>query len=71
MAHLVEQVGAGPSAVGTSFASPRAAADAAQSLADPAKRPLCPEGDKLLEQTYGSSALSNWNNRYGLTSPDK
>ena len=68
MAHLVEQVGADPSATGISLASQRAAAE---SPADPAKPPHCTEGDKLLEQTYGSSALSNWNNRYGLTWRDK
>lgn len=70
MAHLVEQIGSGAAAAGTSFASPRAAADAARSLADPAVRPNCTEGDKLLEETYGPKAISAWNKRYGLTCRD-
>jgi hypothetical protein len=63
MAHRVDTLGAGPSSPGTSFASPRAAADAAQSLADPAKRGNCNEVDDLLVETYGP--LMAWNRRYG------
>lgn len=70
MAHLVESVGYGTAAEGTSFASPRAAADATRSLADPKVCARCTESDKLIEETYGSAAISRWNPRYGLTCRD-
>ena len=64
MAHLVEHLGTGPATPGTSFASPRAAADAAQPLADPTRCTSCTEVDKLLQTTYGT--LTAWDPRYGL-----
>lgn len=64
MAHLVENLGTGPASPGTSFASPRAAGDASQPLADPARRSKCTEVDKLLVETYGP--LTAWDPRYGM-----
>jgi hypothetical protein len=64
MAHLVEHLGTGPATPGTSLASPRAAADAAQPLADPTRRTSCTEADKLLQITYGT--ITAWDPRYGL-----
>jgi hypothetical protein len=64
MAHLVEPLGSGSASPGTSFASPRAAADAAQPIADPNRRSNCTEVEKLLAETYGT--LTAWDSRYGL-----
>jgi hypothetical protein len=50
---------------GTSYASPRACADATATLADPIKQPKCIDAESLLSQTYGLSTLSQWNPRSG------
>ena len=50
---------------GTSYASPRACADATATLADPVKQPKCMDAESLLSQTYGLSTLSQWNPRSG------
>jgi hypothetical protein len=50
MAHLSNHPGGDH---GTSFASPRAAADATEPLADPLKRANCTDAKKLIEETYG------------------
>jgi hypothetical protein len=49
---------------GTSYASPRAAADATKTLADSAKRVNATDGEKLLQETYGPTVA--WNSRYGF-----
>ena len=54
----------GSSEHGTSYASPRAAADGTQTLADPAKRGNATEVEKLLQETYGATVA--WSERYGF-----
>ena len=54
MAHLANL----GSDFGTSYASPRACADAAATLADPIKRPKCIDAESLLSQMYGLTTLS-------------
>lgn len=61
MAHLAN-LGAD---FGTSYASPRACADATATLADSNKRVKCIDAESLLTQTYGLSTLSHWNPRSG------
>ena len=61
MAHLANL----GSDFGTSYASPRACADAAATLADPIKRPKCIDAESLLSQMYGLTTLSQWNPRSG------
>ncbi len=51
--------------VGTSFASPRACADAIATLADPNKRTQCRDALSLLIETYGLHNLPSWNARFG------
>jgi hypothetical protein len=50
MAHLSNDVSGHH---GTSFASPRAAADATEALANPVRRANCTDAKKLIEETYG------------------
>jgi hypothetical protein len=50
---------------GTSFASPRACADAVSALADPIRRLNCHDAVSLLQETYGLGPLPTWNSRYG------
>jgi hypothetical protein len=51
---------------GTSFASPRAAADATVPLANSVTRANCTEPKKLIEQTYGTIAAA-FDPRYGFS----
>jgi subtilase family protein len=51
---------------GTSFASPRAAADATVPLANSVTRANCTEPKKLIEQTYGAIA-TDFDPRYGFS----
>jgi Subtilase family len=62
MAHLGNRSGGHR---GTSFASPRAAADATKALSDPVKRPNCTDAKKLIQQTYGSIS-THCDPRYGF-----
>jgi len=50
---------------GTSFASPRACADAVGTLANVAKRSGCTNAESLLRATYPTS-LAVWNSRFGF-----
>ncbi|MCG2625915.1 hypothetical protein L6654_04680 [Bradyrhizobium sp. WYCCWR 13023] len=61
MAHLADLAGG---EYGTSFASPRACADAVVTL-NSAKRSKCTDVATLLVETYGLKALPNWNPRFG------
>jgi hypothetical protein len=69
MAHLCHSIGLGPTPPGTSFASPRATADAAEPLADPNRRKACTEVEKLIKETYGSVAPT-WDPRHGFRKQD-
>jgi hypothetical protein len=69
MAHLSHSVGMGPTDHGTSFASPRAAADAAHALSVAGRRANCTEVEKLIKETYASVA-SKWDPRHGLHKQD-
>ena len=64
MAHLCHPPAAGPTGAGTSYASPRAAADATAVLADPTKVGRATEVEKLIQETYGT--VSAWNPRHGF-----
>lgn len=63
MAHLSNHPGGHD---GTSFASPRAAADATVPLANSGTRANCTEAKKLIEQTYGTIAAT-FDPRYGFS----
>jgi hypothetical protein len=65
MAHLCQHVGPNGVDHGTSFASPRAAADATEPLADKNRRGNCTTVQELIRETYGSIA-SAWDSRYGF-----
>lgn len=64
MAHLVGFPGTANAPPGTSFASPRAAADAAVPLAVPTRRANCKDVTSLLVETYGS--IGTWDARHGF-----
>jgi hypothetical protein len=63
MAHLSNHPGGRH---GTSYASPRAAADATVPLANSGTRANCTEAKKLIEQTYGKIAAT-FDPRYGFS----
>jgi hypothetical protein len=63
MAHLSNHPGGHE---GTSFASPRAAADATVPLAQSGKRTICTEPKKLIEQAYGTIGTT-FDPRYGFS----
>jgi hypothetical protein len=63
MAHLSNNLGGHD---GTSFACPRAAADATKPLANSGTRANCTEAKKLIEQTYGTIAAT-FDPRYGFS----
>jgi hypothetical protein len=53
--------------LGTSFASPRACADAAAALADPKRKPSCKVAQSLMIAAYGlKTPLKDWNERVGF-----
>jgi hypothetical protein len=65
MAHLSHPPASSTSSEhGTSYASPRAAADATQILADSAKRANATDAEKLVQETYRRTVP--WNSRYGF-----
>lgn len=68
MAHLAHYRGSRGASHGTSYASPRAAADATKPLADPKKRTACTDVKKLIQETYPSVApvAPVWDPRFGF-----
>jgi hypothetical protein len=66
MAHLAHYDRSGVTNYATSYASPRAAADATEALYDPRRCVNCTETTKLIEETYGSGSVApTWNPRHG------